>query len=138
MPDGTPCPPTAQFALRQGPQLAANIARQVRGEPTRPFGYQPKGLMSAIGHNRAVARVYGINLSGFIPWLLWRGFYLLYIPTLARKARLYLEWNWAMFFPPDIAHLRFTRTVEDSDEVSQDQGAQGVTEHSPTPVAERV
>ncbi|WP_462322923.1 NAD(P)/FAD-dependent oxidoreductase, partial [Halochromatium sp.] len=137
--DGAPCPPTAQFALRQGPQLAANIARQVHGEPTRVFGYQPKGLMSAIGHNRAVARVYGINLSGFIPWLLWRGFYLLYIPTLARKARLYLEWNWAMFFPPDIAHLRFTRTVDDSsDDVSQDQGAQGVTERSPTSVAERV
>ncbi len=110
--DGAPCPPTAQFALRQGPQLAANIARREGGEPTRPFGYQPKGLMSAIGHNRAVARVFGINLSGFIPWLLWRGFYLLYIPTLARKARLYLEWNWAMFFPPDIAHLRFTRTID--------------------------
>lgn len=41
---------------------------------------------------------------------MWRGFYLLYVQTLARKARLYLEWNWAMFFPPDIAHLRFTRT----------------------------
>ncbi|MBK1621474.1 hypothetical protein CKO42_24295 [Lamprobacter modestohalophilus] len=135
---GAPCPPTAQFALRQGPQLAANIARHERDEPTRAFGYQPKGLMSAIGHNRAVARVFGINLSGFIPWLLWRGFYLLYIPTLARKARLYLEWNWAMFFPPDIAHLRFTRTLEDSsDEVSQDQGAQGVTARSPSPVAER-
>lgn len=113
--DGAPCPPTAQFALRQGPQLAANIARRERGEPTRPFGYRPKGLMSAIGHNRAVARVFGINLSGFIPWLLWRGFYLLYIPTLARKARLYLEWNWAMFFPPDIAHLRFTRTGDEGD-----------------------
>jgi len=113
--DGAPCPPTAQFALRQGPQLAANIARRKRGEPTRPFGYRPKGLMSAIGHNRAVARVWGVNLSGFIPWLLWRGFYLLYIPTFARKVRVYLEWNWAMFFPPDIAHLRFTRTVDERD-----------------------
>lgn len=50
-------PPTAQFALRQGPQLAANIARAVRGEATRPFGYRPNGLLSAIGHNKAVARV---------------------------------------------------------------------------------
>jgi hypothetical protein len=41
---------------------------------------------------------------------MWRGFYLLYVPTLARKARLYLEWNWAMSFPPDIAHPRLTRT----------------------------
>jgi NADH dehydrogenase len=113
--EGRLCPPTAQFALRQGPQLAANIAGAVRGRETDCFGYRPKGLMSAIGHNKAVARVYGVNLSGFIPWLLWRGFYLLYVPTFARKARVYLEWNWAMFFPPDIAHLRFTRTRDEED-----------------------
>lgn len=112
---GAPSPPTAQFALRQGPLVAQNIARQVGGEPTQPFGYRPKGLMSAIGHNRAVARVFGLNLSGFLPWLLWRGFYLLYVPTLAREVRVYLEWNWAMFFPPDIAHLRFRRTGEDAE-----------------------
>ncbi len=120
--NGAMCPPTAQFALRQGSQLAANIARHERGEPTRAFGYQPKGLMSAIGHNRAVARVYGINLSGFVAWLLWRGFYLLYIPTFARKARVYLEWNWAMFFPPDIAHLRFARTGHDDRLDDETQG----------------
>ncbi len=135
--DGAPCPPTAQFALRQGPQLAANIARREHGEPTRPFGYRPKGLMSAIGHNRAVARVYGVNLSGFVPWLLWRGFYLLYIPTLARKARLYLEWNWAMFFPPDIAHLRFTRTLDEQDGDSQDAGAAEAAGLSREPKPER-
>jgi hypothetical protein len=43
-----------------------------------------------------------------------------------------------MFFPPDIAHLRFTRTVEDSDEDTQEKCAQGVKERPPTPVAERV
>ncbi|TVQ94326.1 MAG: NAD(P)/FAD-dependent oxidoreductase [Chromatiaceae bacterium] len=112
---GQTCPPTAQFALRQAPLLAANITRTLRGEPTRPFAYHPRGLMAAIGHNRAVARVFGLNLSGFLPWLLWRGFYLLHVPTLGRKVRLYLEWNWAMFFPPDIAHLRFTRTGEDEE-----------------------
>lgn len=54
---------------------------------------------------------------------MWRGFYLLYIPTLARKARLYLEWNWAMFFPPDIAHLRFTRTRAEGSEPHRTQVA---------------
>ncbi|WPL17043.1 hypothetical protein Thiowin_02029 [Thiorhodovibrio winogradskyi] len=44
------------------------------------------------------------------------GFYLLYIPTLARKIRVYLEWNWAMFSPPDIAHLRFRRTRDELDD----------------------
>jgi hypothetical protein len=30
--------------------------------------------------------------------------------NLVRKARLYLEWSWAMFFPPDISHLGYART----------------------------
>jgi NADH:ubiquinone reductase (H+-translocating) len=34
-------PPTAQFALRQAKQLAANLVRLQRGEATRPFHFRP-------------------------------------------------------------------------------------------------
>jgi NADH dehydrogenase len=63
-----------------------------------------------VGHNKAVAEVLGLKLSGFVAWLLWRGLYLLRFPTFARKSRLFLEWNWAMFFPPDISHLGYRRS----------------------------
>jgi NADH:ubiquinone reductase (H+-translocating) len=108
--DGKISPPTAQFADRQGRQLAANIAARLRGAPTREFSFKPVGQLSTIGHNKAVAEMFGIKLSGFIAWLLWRGVYLLKIPTFSRKSRLFLEWNWAMFFPPDISHLGYRRT----------------------------
>jgi len=107
---GTISPPTAQFAERQARQLATNIVRKLCGRPTKPFSYRPLGQLSAIGHNKAVAEILGVKLAGFVAWLLWRGFYLLKIPTFGRKARLFLEWNWAMFFPPDIAHLSYART----------------------------
>jgi NADH:quinone reductase (non-electrogenic) len=103
-------PPTAQFAEAQARQLAANIVAHLAGQPTRPFAFRPKGQLSSVGHNKAVAELFGLKLSGFIAWLMWRGLYLLRIPTLARKTRLFLEWNWAMFFPPDIAHLGYRRT----------------------------
>ena len=108
--DGKVCPPTAQFADRQARQLARNIAAKLRGQPTRPFSFKPVGQLATIGHNKAVAEMFGLRISGFVAWLLWRGVYLLKIPTLARKTRLFLEWNWAMFFPPDIAHLGYRRT----------------------------
>lgn len=108
--DGKICPPTAQFAEAQGKQLAANIVAKLQGRPTQPFRYRPKGQLSSIGHCRAVAEIKGIKLSGFGAWLMWRGLYLMRMPTFARKARLFLEWNWAMFFPPDIAHFGFRRT----------------------------
>ncbi len=108
--DAKICPPTAQFAEAHARQLAANIVARLNGLPTTPFRHRPKGQLASVGHNKAVAEIAGVKLSGFIAWLLWRGLYLLRIPTLARKSRLFLEWNWAMFFPPDIAHFGYRRS----------------------------
>lgn len=111
--NGKLCPPTAQFANRQAKFLAKNISAKISGASTRPFSYKPSGMLAAIGHNNAVAEIYGIRISGLIAFMMWRSVYLLKVPTLARKVRLFLEWNWTMFFPPDIAHLGFKRTGED-------------------------
>jgi NADH dehydrogenase len=73
-----------------------------------------------------VAEIYGVRISGFVAWLMWRGFYLLHIPTLARKSRLFLEWNWAMFFPPDVAHLGYRRTQRPKAVTAQSTGTNGV------------
>ena len=108
--DGKVSPPTAQFAEAQAKQLAANIVAKLNERPTQPFCYRPRGQLSSIGHNKAVAEIMGVRLSGFVAWLMWRGLHLLRIPTFSRKLRLFLEWNWAMFFPPDIAHFSYRRT----------------------------
>lgn len=106
-------PPTAQFADRQAIQLAKNIVAKLNNKAILPFSYKPQGMLASIGHNKAVAEIYGVRFTGLIGFMLWRGVYLLKVPTLARKSRLFLEWNWAMFFPPDIAHLGFKRSDED-------------------------
>lgn len=109
--DDQPSPPTAQFATRQARQLARNLSGNWEGQPTRPFTYRPLGQLTSIGHHKAVAEVFGIRLSGLPAWLLWRGFYLLKLPTLSRKIRVYFEWNWQMLFPPEVANLRFTPSI---------------------------
>jgi len=124
--DGKLCPPTAQFAEAQAKQLAANIVSRLKGQATRPFSYRPKGQLCSVGHNKAVAEIFGIRISGFVAWLMWRGLYLLRIPTLARKARLFLEWNWAMFFPPDVAHLGYRRTLRRNPVAAQPTRTDGV------------
>jgi len=111
--DGKYSPPTAQFADRQAKVLAKNIVASLNNKPTKAFSYKPQGMLASIGHNKAVAEIYGMPFSGIIGFMLWRGVYLLKVPTLARKVRLFLEWNWAMFFPPDIAHLGFKRSGEE-------------------------
>ena len=108
--DGRLSPPTAQFATRQAEQLAENLLRSLRGEPTRAFSYTSRGQFATIGHQRAVAEVFGVRLSGLMAWVLRRGVYLANFPTLARKVPVLVEWIWTCLVPPDIAHLSFVRT----------------------------
>jgi len=110
--DDKPSPPTAQFAVCQARQLAANLLARLRGEPTRAFAARPRGMMAAIGRRNGVADVLGFGFSGLPAWLLWRAYYLSQMPTLRRKLRIWVEWTWGMFFAADITHLRFTRSAE--------------------------
>lgn len=106
--DGKPAPPTAQFAVREGELLAANLLAQLSGKATRPFGHRSLGAMASIGHMNGVALVFGLPVSGLPAWLLWRAYYLSQMPTLRRKLRVFVEWTWGMFFPTDITHLHFS------------------------------
>lgn len=103
--DGEPSPPVAQFAVRQAKQLAANIRRAIANQPTKPFSYRMLGSFAAIGHRRAVGRVFGLNVSGFLAWFMWRGIYLGKMPTLARKVQIAFDWGWQLIFPRDIVQI---------------------------------
>lgn len=105
-------PPTAQFAVAQAQALAHNLIARIEARPTRPFAHVSRGAMATTGHLKGVAQVGALRLSGLPAWLLWRAYYLLRMPTLGRKVRIWLEWTWGMFFAADITHLRFTRTAE--------------------------
>jgi NADH dehydrogenase len=103
---GRSCPPTAQHALRQGRQVAENVAAVLRGEAPRPYRYKPIGLLAGLGRRSAVAEIGGLQFSGFPAWWLWRTIYLLKLPGFERKVRVALDWTLDLFFPRDIVYLR--------------------------------
>ncbi|HKQ74136.1 MAG TPA: FAD-dependent oxidoreductase [Blastocatellia bacterium] len=105
-----PSSPTAQFAVRQAKQLAANLARAFDGQPTRPFSFRPLGMLASLGNRTAVAEVLGIRISGFIAWVLWRSVYLGKLPSLAHKLEVLGDWTWSALFPPNIVELKMSRT----------------------------
>lgn len=111
-------PPTAQFAVAEARHLARNLVARCTGQPARAFAHTSRGMMATVGHLKGVAQVFGfLRLSGLPAWMLWRAYYLSQMPTFGRKLRIFVEWTWGMFFPPDITHFRFTRSHEfvDSD-----------------------
>lgn len=108
--DGKPSAPTAQVAVRQAKQLADNVLRASAGQPTRPFAYKPLGMLASIGNHKAVGLVFGLKVSGFLAWFLWRGIYLAKMPTLARKVQIAFDWAWQLIFPRDIVQLNLGQT----------------------------
>lgn len=108
--DGQVSPTTGQFAERQGRQVAENIIRVLRKEPTRPFSYRPLGQLCGIGERNAVAEILGVRLSGFPAWWLWRTVYLLKSPSWSRRIKVAFDWTWELLFPRDLAYPRVDQT----------------------------
>ena len=103
--DNKPSPTTAQFAERQGRQAALNLVRVLKGEPTQPFRFKALGQLCSIGGYQAVAEMFGMRVSGFLAWFLWRGTYLFKLPTWSRRAKVALDWAWDLLFPRDLSFL---------------------------------
>jgi NADH dehydrogenase len=99
---GEPCPPTAQFALREAYTLAHNIHASVRGRPLKPFHFSGLGTLCVVGHHTACAEIKGWRFSGLLAWMMWRAVYLAKLPGLERKVRVFVDWTIELFFPRDI------------------------------------
>ena len=106
---GRPCPPTAQFALREARTLAHNIRASLKGKALEPFSFRSRGAFCVIGHHTACAeltvpfvREKSVQFSGLLAWLMWRGIYLSKLRGLDRKVRVLTDWVIELFFPPDI------------------------------------
>jgi len=121
--NGKPCPPTAQFALRQAKTLARNIHASLYGEPLAPFHFDSLGALCVVGHQTACAeltvplsRDKSVRFSGLLAWLIWRGIYLSKLPGLERKVRVLIDWVIELFFPRDIV-----QTIDISDPVAHNR-----------------
>lgn len=106
---GMPCPPTAQFALREAALVANNIAAALRGAAASPFHFNSLGALCVVGHQTACAELRipfaqnrSLRFSGLLAWFLWRGIYLSKLPGIERKTRVLLAWTLELFFPRDI------------------------------------
>jgi NADH dehydrogenase len=128
---GQPCPPTAQYAVREGKRVARNIVAAIEGTAPGPFAFADWGMMGALGHRAAVGQVLGIRVSGWLAWVLWRAVYWSKLPGMTRKVRIALDWCCRVLLPRDYAQLnvapseRLTRAHFEAGEVIVRQGDPG-------------
>ncbi|HEX6285677.1 MAG TPA: FAD-dependent oxidoreductase, partial [Pyrinomonadaceae bacterium] len=106
MKDGGLCPPTAQFAIRQAKTAASNIVASMRGGEKKQFQFKELGKLGALGHRSAVAQVFGLNVSGFLAWFMWRTIYLMKLPGWGRRLKVAASWTLDLILPPELVQLK--------------------------------
>jgi NADH dehydrogenase len=115
--DGRPYPATAQHATRQGAHLADNLVRVLRGLQPLNCDLSNLGSVAALGCRTGVAKIFGVKLSGFPAWFLFRTLYLLKMPGLARKVRVALDWTIDLVFAKDTVQLGLNRPRIESEDM---------------------
>jgi NADH:ubiquinone reductase (H+-translocating) len=110
---GKALPGVAQVAMQGGTYAASTIVKRLRNRPqAKPFHYFDKGELAVIGRAAAVARVFGLHLSGLLAWLVWLFIHLLYIVEFQSRIVVAIEWGFL--------YLTYNR------------GARLITGHAPT------
>lgn len=91
MPGGSPA------AIQIGSFIANSIQNERPGTDHPAFGYWDKGSMATIGRSGAVVSFAGIQMRGFIAWLMWLFVHLVFLMNMRNRVSVFLHWVWSYF-----------------------------------------
>jgi len=114
----TPVPGISPGAKQMGRAAAANLARRLKGEPTRPFRYIDYGNLAAIGRKAAIVELAvpglgALRFSGFFAWLFWLFAHIYFLIGFRNRLMVLVDWAWAYF-----TYQRGARVVAEPDTAS--------------------
>ncbi|MFD1714349.1 NAD(P)/FAD-dependent oxidoreductase [Amnibacterium flavum] len=99
------CVPNAQHAVRQGKQLAKNITATVRGELPKDYYHENLGAVAGLGPGYGAFQSGKIGITGFVAWIMHRGYHGLAMPTWERKIRVIGNWVFNVILGRDIVSI---------------------------------
>ena len=104
-----PFAPTAQIAEAEAKIAAHNLNALIKNSEKKKFVYHSKGQMAIIGKRTGIATFLGMNISGFLAWLIWRNVYLSKVALPNKKFRIFLDWVIDILFDRDISRLKLMK-----------------------------
>jgi len=112
--DGRALPGVAQVAIQQGRYAAMSILRRVRGHSPLPqFRYFDKGNLAVVGRNFAVLQSAGLQLSGFMAWLVWAFIHIQFLAEASLRFSVFLQWTWTYISGKRTARLIIRQRAND-------------------------
>jgi NADH:ubiquinone reductase (H+-translocating) len=85
-------PGVAEVAMQGGLHAANTILRGLDGTPANDFRYRDLGSVATIGRFRAVVKVRGLELTGFLGWLVWMFVHIGFLTGFGNRLTTMLRW----------------------------------------------
>ena len=104
------CVPNAQHAVRQAKLLAKNVVASIRGEEPREYLHKNLGAVAGLGIGVGAFQSGKLGLTGFVAWVMHRGYHGLAMPTWERKIRVVSGWVWNLILGRDLVSLEQVRS----------------------------
>ncbi len=93
---GKPLPGIAPVAMQEGDYAAEVIYARASGKiHARQFAYFDKGTLATVGRSFAIAKLRGLQLSGFVAWLAWLLVHIFYLIGFRNRLIVLIDWAWA-------------------------------------------
>jgi NADH dehydrogenase len=102
---GGMCVPNAQHAVRQAKRLAANLVAVLRGEEPVQYNHKNLGAVAGLGIGHGVFQSGKIGITGFVAWVMHRGYHGLAMPMWERKLRVIGDWILQLLVGRDTATI---------------------------------
>jgi NADH dehydrogenase len=102
---GRDYPPTAQNAQRQGIVIGRNIAASLGRGSARSYRHRDLGLVADLGGTAAVAKPFGIPLTGIPAKIVTKGYHLYALPGAANRLRVAVDWTVNLISRPIAAQV---------------------------------
>ena len=92
-------PPTAQFAVQQAKILSKNVVLKTLKRKLKSFKYTSRGSLASLGSKKGVGKIFFFRVKGLLAWIIWKGFYLSFIPSIPTRVRVFFNWLLEFFVP---------------------------------------
>src|SRR4051794_19413416 len=89
---GSAYPPTAQNAQRQGVVIGQNIAASLGYGTARAYRHRDLGLVADLGRTAAVAKPFGIPITGLLAKVVAKAYHLVALPAAGNRLRVAADW----------------------------------------------
>lgn len=95
--NGVKVPGVSPAAIQMGGFIAHSIQNEQLGSARPTYAYWDKGSMATIGRSAAVVSFAGIQVRGFLAWLMWLFVHLVFLMNMRNRLSVFLHWVWSYF-----------------------------------------